>query len=134
MTLRPLELIHMNLFGPSKTKSLSENRFIFVLVDDFSHFTWVFFLEQKDQAFSHFNVFHKKVEKLKGFSILRIRSDRGGEFNNHSFITYCEENRIRHKLFYLRTLQENAVFERNNRILQEMARTMISEYRLPQYL
>ena len=35
MTSRPLELIHMNLFGPTKTKSLRENRFVFVLVDDF---------------------------------------------------------------------------------------------------
>ena len=51
MTSRPLELIHMDLFGPTKIKSLSENRFIFVLVDNFSRFTWVFFLEQKDEAF-----------------------------------------------------------------------------------
>ena len=51
MTSRPLELIHMVLFGPTKTKSLSENRFVSILVDDFSRFTWVFFLEHKDQAF-----------------------------------------------------------------------------------
>ena len=63
MTSRPLELIHMDLFGPTKTKSLNGNCFIFVLVNDFSHFTWVFFLKHKDQAFLHFNVFRKKVEK-----------------------------------------------------------------------
>ena len=43
MTSRPLELIHMDLFGPTKTKSLNENRFVFILVEDFSRFTWVFF-------------------------------------------------------------------------------------------
>ena len=53
----------MDLCGPTKTKSLNENRFVFILVDDFSYFTWVFFLEHKDQAFSHFNVFRKIVEK-----------------------------------------------------------------------
>ena len=59
----------MDLFDPTKTKSLSENRFVFVLVDNFSHFTWVFFLEHKDQAFSHFQVFRKRVEKEKDFLI-----------------------------------------------------------------
>ena len=54
MTSRPSELIHIDLFGPTKTKSLSGNRFAFVLVDDFSRFTWIFFLEHKNQAFSHF--------------------------------------------------------------------------------
>jgi len=61
MTSRPLELIHMDLFVPTKTKSLSENHFVFVLLDEFSHFKWVFFLEHKDQAFSHFQVFRKRV-------------------------------------------------------------------------
>ena len=65
MTSRPLELIHMDLFDPTKTKSLNENHFVFVFVfvDDFSRFTWVFFLEYKDQAFSHFNIFRKRVKK-----------------------------------------------------------------------
>ena len=48
MTSRPLELIHMDLFVPTKTKSLNENRYVLVLVDDFSRFTWIFFLEHKD--------------------------------------------------------------------------------------
>ena len=67
MTSRPLELIHMDLFGPTKTKSLNGNRYVFVLVDDFSRFTWVFFLEHKDQTFSHFKIFRKRVEKKKIF-------------------------------------------------------------------
>jgi len=54
MTSRLLKSIHMDLFGPTKTKCLSGNHFVFVLVDNFSRFIWVFFLEHKDQAFSHF--------------------------------------------------------------------------------
>ena len=49
-----------------------------------------FLFGTKDQAFSHFDVFRKGVEKVKDYLILRI-SDRGGEFINHSFITYCEK-------------------------------------------
>ena len=103
------------------------------MVDEFSHFTWVFFLEHKEEDFSYFHVFRKRVEKEKDFSILHIRSDRGGEFINHSFITYCEENEIKHELSCPKTPQQNGVIERKNRTLQEMVRTMISEYGLSQY-
>jgi len=53
----------MDLFGPTKIQSLIDNCFVFILVDDFSRFTWIFFLKHKDEAFSHFNVFRKRVEK-----------------------------------------------------------------------
>ena len=114
MTSRPLELIYMDLFSPSKIKSISGSHFAFVLVDDFSRFTQVFFLEHKDQVFSHFQVFRKRIEKGKDFPILRIRSDRGGEFINHSFITYCEEHGIKHELLCPKTPQQNKIVERKN--------------------
>ena len=82
MTTRPLEVIHTNLFGPTQVKSLSKNRYVFVLVDDFPRFTWVFFLGHKNETFLFFNVFCKRVEKEKDFSIVHIHSDRGGEFIN----------------------------------------------------
>jgi len=90
VTTRPLELIHMDLFGPTKTKSLSDNCYAYVLVDDFSRFTWTFFLKHKDEAISHFNAFCKRVQREKDLSIVRIRSDRGGEFMNHHFITFVK--------------------------------------------
>ena len=65
---------------------------------------------------------------------MRITSDRGGEFINHFFITYCEENRIKHELSCPITPQQNGVVERKNRTLQEIVRIMISEYGFPQYL
>ena len=67
MTSRPLELIHIDLFGPTKTKSLSGNRFVYILVDVFSRFTWVFFLEHKDEAFHNFHIFRKGLKKKKIF-------------------------------------------------------------------
>ena len=79
-------------------------------------------------------MFRKRVKKEKDSSILRRRSDRGGEFNSQSFVTYCEEHGIKHELSYPKTPQQNGIVERKNRTLQEMARTMINEYGLPQYL
>jgi len=57
MTSRPLELIYIDLCGPTKIKNLSGNRFVFILVDDFSRFMWAFFLEHKDEAFLYFSCF-----------------------------------------------------------------------------
>ena len=133
MTFRPLELIHMDLFGPTKTKSLNETVLflywltIFLILHGFS------FWNIKIKFFCILIILEKGLKKKKVF-LLRIRSDRGGEFINHSFITYYEENRIRHESSCPRTPQQNGVVERKNRTLQEMARTMISEYKLPQYL
>ena len=53
-TSRPLQLLHMNLIGPSRTMSLGEKLYILVIVDDFSQFTWVIFLAHKNEAFSSF--------------------------------------------------------------------------------
>ena len=75
------------------------------------------FLVHKDEAFSHFHVFRKRVEKEKDFLILRIRSDRGGKFINHSFITYYEKNGIKHELSCPKTPQQNGVVERKNHTL-----------------
>ena len=53
-TSRPLQLLHIDLFGPSRTASLSGKHYAFVIVDDFSRFTWVLFLASKDEAFHAF--------------------------------------------------------------------------------
>jgi len=97
--------LHMDLFGPTQIKSLSGNRFVFVFFDYFSRFTWVFFWNTTMKSFRIFMFFEKELKK--DFLILRIRSDRGVEFVNHSFINYCEENRIKHELSCLRTPQQN---------------------------
>ena len=93
-----------------------------------------FLFKTKRSSLFIFSSIQKRVEKEKDILILCIRRDRGGEFINHSFITYCEEYEIKHELSCLRTPQQNGVIERKNCTLQEMFRTMINEYGLPQYL
>jgi len=53
-TTRPLELLHMDLFGPSRTKSLGGNYYGLVIVDDYSRFTWTLFIATKDNAYLTF--------------------------------------------------------------------------------
>ena len=54
-TTVPLELIYMDLCGPMRTQSYGGNRYIFVLFDDFTRYTWTLFLKSKDQAFTAFS-------------------------------------------------------------------------------
>ena len=71
-TSRPLELLHMDLFGPTRTTSLRGKKYGLVIVDDFSRFTWVLFLAHKNEAFDEFLKFYKKVSNQKDFSISEI--------------------------------------------------------------
>ena len=132
-TTRPLELLHMDLFGPTRTTSLGGKKYGLVIVDDYSRFTWVMFLAHKDETFSAFVKFHKRVSNEKDLTIISLRSDHGTEFDNHDFETFCNENGINHNFSAPRTPQQNGVVERKNRTLEEMARTMLCENDLPRY-
>jgi len=132
-TSNPLELIHMDLFGPSKTRSLGENYYALVLVDDYSRFTWTFFISSKSDTFSVFRKFAKIVENEKDLKIKSIRSDHGGEFQNDFFEKFCEHHGISHNFSAPRTPQQNGVVERKNSSLEELARTMLNDNSLPKY-
>jgi len=71
------------------------------------------------------------IQNEKGLNIVSIKSDHGGEFQNESFENFCEENGIYHNFFAPRTPQHNGVVERKNRSLEEGARTLLNETRLP---
>ena len=64
-TSKPLELIHMDLFGPINVPSLSRKKYVFVIVDDFSRYTWTIFLQHKEETFENFEVFATRVENEK---------------------------------------------------------------------
>ena len=130
---RPLQLLHMDLFGPTRVASLGGMHYGFVIVDDYSRYTWVVFLAHKDDCFDAFKSFTKKVQNEKGFQISSIRSDHGREFENEKFETFCNKLGITHNFSSPRTPQQNGVVERKNRTLLDMGRTMLREYNLPTY-
>jgi len=79
-SLKPLELIHMDLFGPSRTMSLGGNHYTIVIVDDFSRYTWTLFLKSKSDAFFAFKKVARRLQNTKNSNIGSIRSDHGEEF------------------------------------------------------
>ena len=82
---KPLELFHMDLFGPSRTKSFGGNYYALVIVDYYSRYTWTFFLTLKSEAFKAFKKFASVIQNEKDFKIKVFRSDHGGEFQNELF-------------------------------------------------
>ena len=90
-TSRPLELLHMDLFEPSRTTSIEGKSYAFVIVDDFSKYTWVLFLAHKNDVFHEFSKLCRKIQNEKGFTISCIRSDHGREFENVEFESFCNE-------------------------------------------
>ena len=98
-TSKPLELLHMDLFGLSRTLSLGVKSYAYVIVDDFSRYTWVLFLSQKNETFYDFSKFYNKVQNEKGFAITCIRSDHERELENIDFENCCNEHGIYHNFF-----------------------------------
>ena len=91
------------------------------------------FLAHKMDTFSTFVKYFKKVINKKGTTIISFRSDHGSEFDTLLFENFCNENEIIHNFLALGTPQQNAIVERKNRTLKEMACTMLCENSLSRY-
>jgi len=79
---KPLDVLHMDVFGPSRNASLARNYYALVIVDDFSRYTWTLFLVSKNDAYEAFKKLAKIFENENGHSRKSIRSLHGGEFQN----------------------------------------------------
>jgi transposase InsO family protein len=95
-TSRPLELLHMNLFGPSHYDSLGGKKYGLFIVDDYSRYTWVCFLKSKEDTHKEFIIFAKQAERDLGCEIKAIRTDNGSEFKNYSMRDFIENEGIKH--------------------------------------
>jgi hypothetical protein len=96
-TDRPLELLHMDLFGPIAYISIGGSKYYLVIVDDYSCFTWVFFLQEKSQTQETLNRFLRRAQNEFGLRIKNIRSDNGTEFKNSQIEGFLEEEGIKHE-------------------------------------
>ncbi|GJS41297.1 putative ribonuclease H-like domain-containing protein [Tanacetum coccineum] len=127
----PLHLLHMDLFGPTFVKSLMKKMYCLVVTDDYSRFTWVFFLATKDETSGILKSFITGIENLVDHKVKVIRCDNGTEFKNKEMNQFCEMKGILRQFSVARTPQQNGVAERRNRTLIEAARTMLADSKLP---
>ena len=131
-TSRPLELLHMDLFGPVTYLSIGGSKYGLVIVDDFSRFTWVFFLQDKSETQGTLKRFLRRAQNEFELKVKKIRSDNGSEFKNLQVEEFLEEEGIKHEFSAPYTPQQNGVVERKNRTLIDMARTMLGEFKTPE--
>ncbi|CAL9022992.1 unnamed protein product, partial [Prunus brigantina] len=127
----PLELVHTDLCGPMQNESIGGNRYFITFIDDFSRMCWVYFLRNKSDTFNVFKKFKAFVELQSGFSLKKLRSDRGGEYTSHEFQEFCASMGMERQLTIAHSPQQNGVAERRNRTICEMARSMMTEKGIP---
>ncbi|WVZ51944.1 hypothetical protein U9M48_003041 [Paspalum notatum var. saurae] len=131
MTSYPDELLHLDTIGPARVASVSGKWYVLVVVDDFSRFSWVFFMEFKDEAFGFVRDLVLRLRNESHKAIRAIRSDNGGEFRNSHFKNFCRDLDLEHQFSSPYTPPQNGVVEHKNRTLVEMAQTMLDEHRTP---
>jgi hypothetical protein len=129
-TSRPLELLHMDLFGAVAYLSIGGSKYGPVIVDDFPRFTWVFFLQDKSETQETLKRFLRKAQNEFELKVKKIKSDNGSEFKNLQVKKYLEEEGIKHEFSAPYTSQQNGMVERKNMTLIDMARTMLGEYKM----
>jgi transposase InsO family protein len=128
-TSRPLELLHMDVFGPIAYLSIGGSKYGLDIVDDFSRFTWVFFLQDKSETQGTLKRFSRRAQNEFELKVNKIRSDNRSEFKNLQVGEFLEEEGIKHEFSAPYTPQQNGVVERKNMTLIDMARTMLGEYK-----
>ncbi|GJS70538.1 putative ribonuclease H-like domain-containing protein [Tanacetum coccineum] len=99
----PLHLLHMDLFGPTFVKSLKKKMYYLVVTDDYSRFTWVFFLATKDETSGILKSFITGIENLVDHKVKVIRCDNGTEFKNREMNQFCEMKGILRQFSVART-------------------------------
>ncbi|KAJ9564628.1 hypothetical protein OSB04_000594 [Centaurea solstitialis] len=130
-TSKPLQLLHMDLCGPMRVQSINGRKYVLVIVDDFSRYTWVNFLRSKDGASDIIISFIRNVQVRLQLPVQVIRTDNGTEFKNRKLDSFLDSVGITHTFSAARTPQQNGVVERKNRTLVEAARTMLTFSKLP---
>jgi transposase InsO family protein len=131
-TSKPLELLHMDLFGPTSYKSICGNLYCLVIVDDYSCYTWTLFLGDKSETLKIFKTFARRVQREYNSSIVKIRSDNGSKFKNMNIEHWCDKDGVKHEFSTTYTPQQNRVVERKNQTLITLARAMLDDYGTPE--
>ncbi|GJR20800.1 retrovirus-related pol polyprotein from transposon TNT 1-94 [Tanacetum coccineum] len=126
-----LNLLHMDLCGPMRVASINGKKYILVIIDDYSRYTWTFFLRSKDETPEVLKDFLTMIQRNLQVLVISVRTDRGTEFLNKTLHAFFKEEGIEHQTSTPRTPKQNSIVERRNRTLVEAARTMLSASKLP---
>ncbi|GJR77398.1 putative ribonuclease H-like domain-containing protein [Tanacetum coccineum] len=128
---KPLEILHIDLFRLVSVESINKKRYCLVVTDDFSRFSWVFFLATKDKTSEILCNLIIGLEKHLNHNVKIIRCDNGTEFKNYAMSEVSAKKGIQREFSVARTPQQNGVAKRKNKTLIKTARTMLADSLLP---
>ena len=128
---KPLELIHTDLHGPFKTRTMSGFLYWITFIDDYTRFHALMFLKAKSEAFTAFKRYKAYAENLLNAKILCMCIDKGGEYMSNEFINFMLDHGITCQYTARARPQQNGVAERANPTIQEHVVAMLKESGLP---
>ena len=110
-----LGLIHYDISSPMPITSMNGSRYLLTFIDDFSKYTWVFFIKKKSEVYEKFTELNALTENASGQKIKILRSDNGGDYVSNELLHICSQSgiQVQHSIPY--TPQQNGVAERKNR-------------------
>ena len=113
-----LSLIHSDLGNLKNTMTRGGNRFYITFIDDYSRYTRVYLLINKDEARDVFIKYKNEVEIQLSKKIKRLKTDRGEEYESNPFNSFCEDHGIIYKTTPPYSLESNEVAKRKNKTLK----------------
>lgn len=127
----PLQLVHVDVWGPYRTPTAGGARYYLVVVDDYSRFVWLRLMKGKGEATQYIKEYKEWAETLhshNGHRLKQVRMDQGKEFQSAELKTFFTENGITLQLTAGYSPQQNGVAERANRTVVETVRTMMHSW------
>lgn len=125
------EIIHSDGWGISHVISHAHYRYFVTFIDDYSRFTWVYFLCFKADVFSIFQTVVTYVETQFSTCVKILQSDFGGEYMSHAFQSFLQQKGILSQRSCPYTPQQNGFAERKNHHLLNVVRTLMIESSVP---
>ncbi|CAI7749660.1 unnamed protein product [Closterium sp. NIES-53] len=139
-TTAPLQTLHMDVWGPARVRGQGQERYFLIVVDDYSRYTMVFPLRTKGEVPDVLIPWIRRArlqlsERFRSdFPVLRLHSDRGGEFSSDLLAAYCAEHGIEQSFTLPASPQRNGVAERRIGLVMEVARTSLIHAAAPHFL
>ncbi|CAI7862214.1 unnamed protein product [Closterium sp. NIES-53] len=139
-TEAPLQTLHLDVWGPARVRGQGHERYFLLVVDDYTRYTTVFPLRAKGEV-SDVLIPWIRAARLQlrerfqsDFSVLRLHSDRGGEFSSDLLAAYCAEHGIRQTFTLPASPQQNGVAERRIGLVMQIAHTSLIHAAAPHFL
>ncbi|KAM2315364.1 hypothetical protein ACFX1S_028273 [Malus domestica] len=128
----PLDVLHLDVWGPAPIVSNFDYKYYLSMVDDYSRFVWLFPLVRKSDVMTTFVTFKRIIENRLNRTIKVLQTDGGGEFTSLAFRHFLRDHGITHQLSCPHTPQQNGIVERKHRHVTEMGLCLLAQSHLPQ--